>query len=388
MRRAIPLLLLACSAALGCGPEFEDQSKLTSLRVLGVRKDKPYAKPGDTVKLTMLYDDAVAAGADAGAPRREVNVMWIARCENPRGDSYLGCVEILASSLQGGSGADSGTAGFDYGPGHAEFSFKLSSDIVAKHGRPPDKSPPYGLAYVFFLVCAGDIRPAPAGQQFPLACYSKGGEQLGAEHFVVGYTAVYAYETITNANPTVLGFSVDDKEITPLCIDEACVAGTPPSGGASDASTDGSTEAGSDGGHREGAAPSPEGGAALPDLNPCDDPEHPACFEVCEKEKQADCPEHEVKLLTNATSVEDDLLTKAREGRDIKEQAWINYYADRGKFVNDLKLLGDATEGYQEEHGTKFRVPKELGPFNIWAVAHDNRGGVGWVQARLATRKK
>jgi hypothetical protein len=68
-----------------------------------------------------------------------------------------------------------------------------------------------------------------------------------------------------------------------------------------------------------------------------------------------------------------------------------------GNFKNDVKLLADATEGLNEgldEHGkptplwsTKIRAPKKLGPFSVWGVAHDSRGGVGWAKVRLATRK-
>jgi hypothetical protein len=410
MKRAVSFLLVASLGALGCGAEFEPQSTLTSLRVLGVRKDKPYAKPGDTVKLSMLYDDAVGIGADAAPPRRDVEIMWISACENPAGDTYLNCLPKMAktfSDLQKGLG--SGDAGISLGscrfqgapvpigsPGlldcGAEYSFKLHPDIIAKHAPPTDNSPRYGLAYVFFLVCAGEIGVAPAGQQFPLACYSKSGKQLGADDFVVGYTAIYAYDTITNANPFVKGFSFGDpKKITSLCVDEACVREEQPSGGVSMPEAglaDASSDAGSDAAV-EASAPPLDGGTpgGEPDVDPCADPEAPTCFEVCTAEKQSDCPEHDIKLETDPSSVEPDTVTKAREGRDVLEQAWINYYTQQGEFVNDVKLLGDATEGYQENHGTKIRAPKKLGPFKVWGVAHDSRGGVGWAEVRLATRK-
>jgi hypothetical protein len=103
-----------------------------------------------------------------------------------------------------------------------EYSLQLSDKIISDHAPPPDTSPHYGLEYVFFLVCAGTLGPAPSGQQFPVACYSKSGKQLGAEDFVVGYTAVYAYDTITNANPLVTGFSVDGSR-TRRSARRACV---------------------------------------------------------------------------------------------------------------------------------------------------------------------
>lgn len=388
-------MLLASLAALGCGPEFEEQSTLTSLRVLGVRKDKPYAQPGDTVKLSMLYDDAAGLAADAAPKKRDVLITWISGCENPNGDSYLGCVPELAKTAAAITKAEPGTDPCiidgrrvcGIGP---EYSFQLSDKIVSGHPPPPDKSTRYGLEYVFFIVCAGTLGPAPSGQQFPIACYSKSGKQLGADDFVVGYTAVYAYNASDlinnpNTNPKVTGFSMGPHNVPVLCLDEACIreelpsSGLVPDAGAGDASGDAGSDAAV-----EGGAPPAEGGIpGGPDADPCADPDAATCLEVCTEEKQKDCPEHDIKLETDPHTLEPD----GAAGKGVLEQAWINYYTEQGEFVNDVKLLGDATEGYQENHGTKLRAPKKLGPFKVWGVAHDNRGGVGWAEVRLATRK-
>jgi hypothetical protein len=410
MTRTTALLVFAALGALGCGPEFEKQATLTSLRVLGVRKDKPYAKPGDTVKLTMLYDDATLAGADAAPKQRDVKIVWISPCKNPDGDLYLGClpqiIETFGNIKSGDVGKGScellGLSGLgipgvlDCGP---EYSYPVSPTIIAEHARPRDTSEPYGLAYIFFLVCAGEIGVAPAGQQFPLACFSKSGEQLGANDFVVGYTALYSYATFQNPNPKVTGFTVGVGEdvkinnVPPLCFDEECVVGAGMGGpvtldaGVLDAGVLDAGDAGPDAAVEAGMPP-PEGGSAPVETDPCKDPESPACFEVCTEEKQSDCPEHDIKLETSPDSVDfPDDVTVAREHREIYEQAWINYYTDQGELVNDVKLLGDANEGYQPNHGTKIRAPKKLGPFHVWGVAHDSRGGVGWAKVLLGTRR-
>src|ERR1041385_6173867 len=144
------LSLLALSGALGCAPELDDQSKLVTLRVLAVRKDKPYARPGDTVNLGILYDDGTLTDTDAGAKsKRPINVTWLAGCENPLGDVYALCYPQLAEAFS--HGASSGTG---QGP---EFSFSLSSDIISRRPPPTDHTPPHGLAYVFFFVCAGTL---------------------------------------------------------------------------------------------------------------------------------------------------------------------------------------------------------------------------------------
>ena len=85
-------LVLSSLGLLACAPDFASQSRLRSLRVLAVQKDEPYARPGDTVKLSMLLDDA-------GQPRpRGVKVTWFGGCENPPGDLYAGCLASLAGA--------------------------------------------------------------------------------------------------------------------------------------------------------------------------------------------------------------------------------------------------------------------------------------------------
>ena len=59
---------------------------------------------------------------------------------------------------------------------------------------------------------------------------------------------------------------------------------------------------------------------------------------------------------------------------------WINYYVDRGELTSGVRLLNDAQKGWNSQYETKFRAPRKLGPVNLWAAVHDNRGGVGWVR--------
>ena len=76
---------LVALSALGCGVDFDPASKVSTLRVLAVQKDKPYARPGDSVTLQLLWHDpSFALGAEP-APE----IAWLASCENPPGD--FGC---------------------------------------------------------------------------------------------------------------------------------------------------------------------------------------------------------------------------------------------------------------------------------------------------------
>src|SRR5205809_478425 len=78
----------ACSLLLlGCGPDFDPPSELHSLRVLAVQKDVPYAQPGETVNLQMLWQDSsLLAGPD-----RKIQIAWSPGCFDPPGDLYYAC---------------------------------------------------------------------------------------------------------------------------------------------------------------------------------------------------------------------------------------------------------------------------------------------------------
>lgn len=355
------LFLSAGLAALGCAPGFESPARLRSLRVLAVQKDKPYARPGDTVRLSMLLDDAGHDGP------RGVKVTWFGGCENPLGDLYAGCFATLTGS------GPAPTVGEGL-----EFSLPISSDIISRRPRPTASGqPPYGISFVFFAACAGTITIVPPPdpdriETLPIQCLSAAGQPLGAEDFVLGYTQVQVYDTFTNANPIVTGLEIDGRPVTPECIGAACLAlqaeelGIPwGDAGAPDAgATDGGT-------------------AGAPD--PCDtDPAR--CFPLCTKEDQDECPKHDIRVVVDPSSAEHDTVQEARTQGSLLEQMWVNYYVDAGKLQSDVKLLNDATTGWNSDPSSKLLTPKEQGPFRVWAVAHDNRGGAEWVRARLSTR--
>jgi hypothetical protein len=62
---------------------------------------------------------------------------------------------------------------------------------------------------------------------------------------------------------------------------------------------------------------------------------------------------------------------------------WLNYYVDGGALRSGVKLLNDATTGWNEAHGTDFFAPKDPGLVQVWAVAHDNRGGTDFARFSL-----
>ena len=339
------VILAGAALSIACGPEFEPVSTIESLRVLAVQKDKPYPAPGDEVNLSMLWHDGRSEPRED--PPENVQVAWFGGCYNPPADLWFGCLETLGQSL----------ASFDQGDDLPEdvfgigsrFKITIPEDIISSREAPVDEDiPPFGTAFVFFAVCAGQIGIAPADQldEFPLACYDSEGNQLYVDDFVVGYSQLFAYDEFRNQNPIMTGFTFNGVEVTPDCIGDDCVDND-------------FTPAGE-----------------------CGDPGI-ACVETCAKDGDEECPGVDIKPIIDRASAEQDEVAEQAEKRSIQESMWINYYYSDGGTKSPIRLLNDATKGWNEDFGTKFYAPKEPGDVKIWAVARDNRGGAEWVRINV-----
>jgi hypothetical protein len=322
---------------LGCGPDFDPPSELHSLRVLGVQKDIPYAQPNETVNLQMLWEDASIDVLD-GALTRNVQVTWSSPCFDPEGDLYYLCFadpDVFGKPTTGET-----------------TSFTMPSDIISR--RPPPsqaRNAPYGIAYVFFAVCAGTLTPLKGSDatSFPIGCKDDKGNLLGSDDFVAGYTAIYSFASFSNNNPVISGFTFNGKPLKPeqFCTDDACRA---------------------------------VAGSTVPKAVTCDPATDALCLPTCAADGDKSCPGYSVKpTLVQADNQELDSVSAKLVGRDVTEQMWIDYYTDAGGFKSPVRLLNDATSGWNDSYDTQFYAPKAAGPSRIWAVAHDNRGGVSWA---------
>jgi hypothetical protein len=111
------------------------------------------------------------------------------------------------------------------------------------------------------------------------------------------------------------------------------------------------------------------------------------CLDVCTESDEDDCPEVTVEpILERSANQEPDEVAKLAYGRSVGEQMWIRYYTDQGRMDSEVKLLNDATTGWNADFGTKLRLPQEPGPLRLWAVVYDNRGGQDWVQVDAVVR--
>ncbi len=341
-RSGLLCFVLFCIFAISCGASFAPSSQVDTLRVLAVRAEPSYVRPGETVRFEMTAVDAL------GDEARPIQVVWLGGCINPVGDQYFACYaqlgEIFASlgagtissefvSLQEIPPATSGS------PGGSEYEWKMPEDIVSS--RPaPDVGPHYGIAYVFFAACAGRLAPAEISTEgsvpaFPLVCLDGDGNRLGSDSFVPGYTQVYAFaDDRRNAAPPVEGITLDGDELSGAEDDSAEVATCP---------------------------------VLMADRLDAS--------EGCGAEPLEDrCTKHNLKAIVGDVA---ELNPDGTLGEDVslRETVWVEYFSDGGSFERSLKLVSDAQTGYVGEHETAWFAPDETGTVNIWAVARDQRGG-------------
>jgi hypothetical protein len=343
------LLVVACASLFGsvaCGPQFDAGNEIKTLRVLGVKKDKPYAQPGDKVKLQLLWHDP------EGRPDDAIQRAFIGGCINPPGDLYYGCF------AQYGQGAATGAAP-QFGLGDS-FEVELPRDIISSRRDIELGQPRYGLYVVFFAVCAGTLdidtgasEGAVGSEGLPLRCLDSKGEPLGSEDFVVGYSSIYSFDGYSNENPA---FSVDDagqgqfqvgsETIPSDCVGEAC----------------------------QSTAPVEVDCDATPER----------CVKACADDGDAACPAIDVKPLIEK-KIEKDGVSSELFGATVTEQMWVNYYVDRGG-ISEVRLLNDTNSGWNEKYRGQLRAPKAAGPLLVWAVVHDNRGGMDFARVTLGVK--
>jgi len=352
--------LIAPALASGCGGGLDPISKVDGLRVLAVAVSRAptaedpttggsYARPNDRVTFKMTSYDGFLDPETPDAPPRPLQTVWLGGCFDPPGDAYYGCYASLGAVLgqiqkdqQDGKlpGPDS-----LYGVGES-FSMTLPADIVSRRTRPVSGSY-YGIAYVFFAVCAGYLGPIPADSSgnagaFPLGCFQDQAMtiRLGAESFVPGYTQIYSFEDgRTNADPHVTELTFDAKD-----------PGTGP------------------------------GNALI--VPPCavDDDTRVAPASCSKEDPFTTCTPVKIDITAEDDVAEDDLEGTTMDGKKLKEVVWVDYFTDHGDFDNEVALVNDATTGLIADHSVKWIAPPEPGLVNIWAVVHDARGGVTTLQ--------
>jgi hypothetical protein len=375
---ALALVALAVALSVACGPAgFESATVIDSVRILASRADhdEAYAHPGDTVTLEVA---AVDGRRLKPAPMK---LYWIpVACANPADDAYYSCFTGAGDGGLGGlppdfsihgtidadaaatppedAGEDAGAvdaavASDDAGAAPADdggtaassltaalptFTFTVPKDFPLS--QPKGAPAPYGLIIVFNVACAGSLQvvpidPSAGPQQVPLACVDGSGNALGPDDYVIGFTRVYVYQSISNKNPEVDGLVVNGAET------------------------------------RTGVT-----GTALPDPIDLD---VPACG--------SSCPALALAVDVPASSWEVDTGASSLSGSVVHESIYVEYYAMGGSLDSEARLVYDTQAGLITGKGStvNYTPPSTPGQTTLWAIVHDNRDGATWLQVNVHT---
>jgi hypothetical protein len=307
---------ITCLSLVACGERFEPASKIESVRILATRADKPYAAPGETVTLDMLAFDGRLSQTT------HMKTYWVPTiCTNPKDDTYYECYSSFGEQFK---------PGVDISPQlHEgdEFAFQMPDDIIDTHAVSSRGGAAYGLVVIFSVACAGHVEyvknTTGGADVLPLGCFDSAHNRLGANDFVFAYSLVYSFAERSNANPVIDSVSF--------------------------------------------------GGAAV-------DLDVGASTERCTLSDIEDCAAASLNVVVSDESQELDPGNLDIDGNTLKEQIWVDYYVTGGKVAHDALIHFEPHNGRVTDSSNDFYAPGAPGNYLLWAVAHDNRGGVNWVQ--------
>jgi hypothetical protein len=339
---AAALAALVAWAGLSCAPGgFRDETLVQQVRILAAAGEPPYAKPGDAFTVNVLAYD--------GRPTKPepMQVYWVPfLCTDPADDAYYACFQKFASAAFGdaGAGTDGGVeGGTGFGglpppgktvplPAGTSFPFTMPADVVTAHKAVAGTRVPYGMAIAFNIACAGHIETLPLDPtsdnpvQIPLGCFDTNGNQLSPDDYVIGYVRVYAFDTVTNANPVIDHVDVQGH---PVDLAQGLTVGH------------------------------------------------------CDASRRADCPTVKIGPVVPPSSQEANPEDVDTSGNPLKEEIWADFYATFGSFTAAARLLYDpktGSVGGPDVTDNDFAPPDSPGDGFVFVVVHDNRGGASWAQ--------
>lgn len=349
---ALGLPLSLCALLSSCGADFPPPSQLDGLRVLAVRAEPASGAPGRAVSLEMLMVDE---SIEREAPIAPVQIAWLGGCHNPPSRQFFACYPLarLLSEHLAPEVLATDTSQFPagvFGTGN-EFRFTVPENILEAAPRIETDPIHFGVSYVFFAACRGQLRARPdLMDRVPLDCIDpETGTPLGASAFVSGFSTLFSYEGLDNQNPVLQGLSLDGVPVTPTpCQSDAECA--PLSSAAQ--------------GRFEAACSSRA--TCAPVIAPC-----PA---------SGACPFLRVAPDVHPASAE------ALEG--ATEILWANYYSAGGRFETPTQLVSDRATGLIADPSARWHPPRRtLESLRLWVTLHDQRGGTAWSFLDVVVRE-
>jgi len=204
---AIVGFFLGLSSMLGCAADFDPGSRVNTFRVMGQEMDVPFAKPGETVKVSSLSYDPQG---------RAVTWAWGA-CVNPASSTVQGCLDKIAED----SAATGSSQVLAQGPDLSSFSYTIPTDTLSSL---PDAARESALVGILSIACPGDLSFEQQSHELPFACKEAGtGRVLALDEYVVGLKRIQVRSTDRNQNPQIEQVLFDGqdwpedevKEVTP-----------------------------------------------------------------------------------------------------------------------------------------------------------------------------
>lgn len=322
-------LLVVLAVVLGSACNYdplENKSEVKSVRILAVRANLPYAEPGETVDLEALVNDG------REKPTLPMRVQWFnVPCINPPGGQYFDCFPFLEAAYPANvdltSMLQEGTATSVTIPNNA------LDGVVPLPGRGTDIAV---TSWSFLFACAGHVERKLryknlAENASPFGCFGPDGKELPAEQGVFGFTRVTVIKGRRNAVPKITGLI-----------------------------------------HR-GRPVSMTKGAQVP---------------RCQKTSVEDffdgkCDSHGMDVSFDENDAEPDPDNVDANGKIGKETLYVDWYVTLGRFVIPRVIVRDPFAGAPELSNALYEPPRDVGRGVLWAVLHDNRGGVNWIQVPI-----
>jgi len=380
MRPPLRGALFSLLALAACSEDFEPPSHVHGLRVLAVQTDPGSGVPGARMALRMLVaqqtlaaagtvgTDGAAGAADgsagdngtasdapsgnsngptsdcASSPHR-FSVAWVAGCNNPPGRQYFSCLpamrEAAARVMSGQSSPVALAASLGCDEPATHFAFTLPEDIVSSAPLVEHDPIHYGVSYVFFAACAGNLTfDAAAGGDIPAVCTGFDGKPVDASGFVTGFTTIYSYENQINGNPILDAVTFDGEDMP------ATSPASAPAPCTSDADCAGD--------YRHPRICTADTRTCAPVITTCTDA----------------CKEFRIAPRVNPASFE-----QFSGGNEIM---WASYYTNAGPVKDDTRLIVDRVNGPTSDYSTVWATPKHSGTARLWLTVNDQRGGANW----------
>ena len=332
----------------GCGTESDRVSDVHTLRVLAVRAETPFTKPGSITQLSMLAFDGSPRAKHADGSTRATSTLWIGGCTNPPGDSFAACMPYLHAVVEQISDDELAhkTVPANAPPGiigwGETFEAHIPADIITSRSVAEGVVNPYGVQMVFFAHCGGTLRRVSAdASAFPIACFdSQTGEEFGRDDFEFGFYPVFSYDAVENQNPILQSFTYEGTQAGADCSDSA----------------------------------------------PCPAESHCGsenrCLPVAQRCTASDadkCAKHALPVAVPQSSAELDVVAHVSAADAEPETIWVSYYANGGSFDHAAQMISVPNTAWNGNPAGEWRANIDANrEVRLWAIVRDSRNGVAW----------